>query len=167
MIASPILPTLVKRLSGRMSTVARHLGKVCGYSCQVWLSVDIAERFFAGRHRTWFSTALNPPHNGGSSNPLLLYQELDRIVLTNDFNHSRIDQLRRRLSGWATGSGLPPLDVTNLLVEIASAPVLAFRPALWRIDLRNIHVGRLVGLGQFPDEYLVQDLIAAEYEVVV
>lgn len=105
--------------------------------------------------------------NGGSSNPLLLYQELDRIVHTNDHNHSRVDQLRRRLSNWIAGSGLPSSDVASLLAEIASAPVVAFRPQLWRIDLRNIHVSRLINLGQFPDEYQMRDVIAAEYQVIV
>jgi hypothetical protein len=150
-----------------MSTIARHLGKECGYSCQAWLAIDIAERYFGGSHRTWFSTSINPPNNGGSSNPLLLYQELDRIVHTNDYNHGRVDQLRRRLSGWISGSSLSSADIASLLVEIASAPVVAFRPQLWRIDLRNIHVSRLVSLGQFPDEYQISDLIAAEYQVIV
>lgn len=150
-----------------MSTIARHLGKECGYSCQAWLAIDISERFFGGWHRTWFSTSINPPHNGSSSNPILLYQELDHIVRTNDHNHSRIDQFRRRLSGWVSGAGLASADVANLLVEITSAPVVAFRPQIWKIDLRNIHVSRLVNLGQFPDEYQMRDLHAAEYQVVV
>src|SRR5579864_8491052 len=83
-----------------MSTVARHLGKDFGYTCQSWLAVDIADRHFGSNYKTWFSTSISPPLNGGSSNPLLLFQELDRIVHTNDFNHSRVDQLRRRLGAW-------------------------------------------------------------------
>jgi hypothetical protein len=150
-----------------VSTIARHLGKDSGYSCQPWLAIDIADRHFGSTYLTWFSTAINPPHNGGSSNPLFLYQDLDRVVHTNDFNHSRIDQLRRRLGGWIGGSGLASSDVANLLAEIASAPVLAFRPRLWKIDLRNIHVSRLVSLGQFPDEYQVRDIIPAEFQVIV
>jgi hypothetical protein len=148
-----------------MSTIARHLGKECGFSCQAWLAADIAQRYFRNSHRTWFSTSINPPHNGGSSNPLLLYQELERVTYTNDYNNSRIDQLRNRLFGWISGSTLHSNDVANLLVEIAAAPIIAFRPQLWRIDLRNIHVSRLVNLGQFPDEYQIRDVIAPEYQV--
>jgi hypothetical protein len=150
-----------------MSTIARHLGKPAGYSCQPWLATDIANRYFGSVYRAWFSTSLNPHLNGSSSNPLVLFQELDRIVHTNDFNHSRIDQLRRRLSNWVAASHLSSHDVAHLLAEIIAAPVPAFRPLLWKIDLRNIHVSRLVSLGQFPDEYQVRDLIPAEIEVLV
>jgi hypothetical protein len=83
-----------------MPTVARHLGKSYGYSCQAWLAVDIADRFFGSNYRTWFSTVPNPQLNGNSSNPLVLFQELDRIVHLNDHNHSRVEQLRNRLSTW-------------------------------------------------------------------
>ena len=150
-----------------MSTVANHLAKECGYSCQPWLAVSIADRHFGSSYLTWFSTCINPPHNGDSSNPLRLYEELDRIVRTNDYNHGRVDQLKRRLSTWISASRLRPWDVAGLLGEIASAPVPAFRPQLWRIDLRNIHVSRLVSIGQFPDEYLVRDVIPAELQVIV
>lgn len=150
-----------------MSTLARHLNKPFGYSCQPWLAIDIANRFFGGVYRTWFSTTLNPEKNGSSSNPLILYQELDRIVQTNDYHNSRIEQLRNRLSDWISGSSLSSPDIAALLAEIAHAPVPAFRPQLWKIDLSNIHITRLIGLGQFPDEYLIRDLIRNEIEVIV
>jgi len=150
-----------------VSTIARHLGKTHGYSCQAWLAVDIADRYFASVYRTWFSTSINPQLNGSSSNPLILFQELDRLVQLNDFNHSRVDQLKVRLSHWIAGSGLPPADIASLLAEVASAPMPAFRPQLWKLDLTNIHFSRLVSLGQFPDEYQVRDLIPGEIEVIV
>jgi hypothetical protein len=150
-----------------LSTVAKHLGKRFGYSCQAWLAIDIANRFFHGAHRPWFATSLNPQLNGSSSNPLIIFQELDRIVHTNDFNHGRVEQLRRRLSNWITGSSLAAPDIAALLAEIVDAPVPAFRPELWKIDLSNIHISRLINLGQFPDEYLLRDLIAGEIQVMV
>jgi hypothetical protein len=149
-----------------MPTISEHLGKPVGYSCQPWLAIDIADRYF-GAYRAWFSTAINPQQNGNSSNPLILFQELDRITYTNDFNHSRVDQLKTRLSRWISGSSLAPGDIADLLAEIAAAPVPAFRPQLWKINLRNIHVSRLINLGQFPDEYQVRDLIRAEIEVLM
>ncbi len=150
-----------------MSTIAKHLGRPVGYSCQPWLAIDIADRYFAAIYRAWFATSINPQQNGSSSNPLLLYQELDRIAYINDFNHSRIDQLKTRLSRWISGSTLNSSDIADLLAEIAAAPVPAFRPQLWKIDLRNLHVSRLINIGQFPDEYQVRDLIRAEIEVLV
>jgi len=150
-----------------MSNIEQHLGKRFGYTCQPWLAIDIADRHFAATYRVWFSTSINPQQNGSSSNPLILFQELDRITYINDFNHSRIDQLKTRLANWISGSALTSGDVADLLAEIAAAPVPAFRPQLWKIDLRNIHVSRLINLGQFPDEYQVRDLIRAEIEVLV
>jgi hypothetical protein len=149
-----------------VSTIAKHLGKTNGFSCQPWLAIDIADRHFHSIYRAWFATTLNPQLNGSSSNPLLVFQELDRIVHTNDFNHSRVDQLKTRLSNWIVASPLPSADITNLLTEIAAAPVAAFRPQLWKINLVDIHVSRLVSLGQFPDEYQVRDLIGTEVQVI-
>jgi len=150
-----------------VSTLARHLNKHYGYTCQTWLSVDIADRYFGSIYRTWFSTSINPPANGSSSNPLIIYKELDRIVQTNDFNHSRVDQLRQKLTNWIIGSSLSPMDITNVVAEIVSAPIPAFRPQIWKINLSNIHVSRLISLGQFPDEYQIRDLVRPEIEVIV
>lgn len=149
-----------------MSTLALHLNKPYGYSCQPWLATDIANRYFRRVYRVWFATTLNPRGNGHSSNPVVLYQELDQIVHSNDFNHSRVEQLRQRLTNWISGSRLSSSDIAALRAEIASAPVAAFRPQLWRIALANIHITRLINLGQFPDEYQIRDLIAPEFEVI-
>lgn len=150
-----------------MSTLARHLNKQYGYACQTWLSIDIADRYFNGVYRSWFSTLINPPNNGSSSNPLVIYKELDRIIQTNDYNHSRIEQLRQRLTNWIHGSILSPIDITIIIAEIVAAPVPAFRPQIWKINLSNIHVSRLISLGQFPDEYQIRDLVQQEIEVIV
>jgi hypothetical protein len=149
-----------------MSTIERHLNKRYGYSCQAWLAIDIAERHFAGSHRTWFATSLDPPLNGHSSNPIVLFQQLEKIVWTNDFNNGRVHQLRQSLYDWIFGSKINALDKGLLLAEILAAPMPAFRPQLWRIGLSNIHISRLVSIGQFPDEYLIGDLIPAEFEVM-
>ena len=110
---------------------------------------------------------MNPRNNGSSSNLMILYQELEDIVYTNDYNHSRIEQLRRRIANWVIGSALSSGDIADLQNEIQSAPVAAFRPQLWRIELANIHISRLINLGQFPDEYQIQDLRHHEFEVIV
>lgn len=150
-----------------MSTLAKHLNANYGYSCQCWLAADLTRRHFNSIYRTWFATSLNPQLNGSSSNPLLVYQELDKIIHFNDLNHSRIDQLRRRLIGWIGSSKLHGPNIAILTSEISSAPVKAFRPILWRIDLKNIHPSRLISLGQFPDEYQIGDLVKSEIEEIV
>jgi hypothetical protein len=149
-----------------MSTLASHLNRRFGYSCQTWLATDIANRYFNRVYRVWFATAVNPRNNGPSSNPLLIYQELDHVVNSNDYNHSRVEQLRQRLANWISGAPLSASDIADIRAEIAAAPVAAFRPQLWRIDLANIHISRLVNLGQFPDEYQIRDLIRPEFEVI-
>jgi hypothetical protein len=150
-----------------MSSLALHLNRPFGYTCQPWLSTSIADRYFGSIYRIWFATRLNPIRNGNSSNPAVLYQELDQIINSNDFNHSRVQQLRQRLSNWVSGSTLSPSDIATLNAEIKLAPVVAFRPQLWRIDLSCIHVMRLRNLGQFPDEYLIADFIGPEFEIIV
>ena len=154
------------RQSVSMSTLASHLNTLYGYSCQAWLAVSIAERYFSSRHRVWFATTLNPRYNGLSSNPLGLFQELSTIVSTNDRYHSRIAQLRDRLAAWIAASTLSADDVSELLAEITAAPVIAFRPQLWRVNLSYIHISRLVNLGQFPDEYQISDLISPEFDLL-
>lgn len=149
-----------------MSTLALHLNKPYGFTCQPWLATDVANRYFNRVYRTWFATTLNPRHNGLSSNPLSLYHELDDIVHTNDFNHSRIFQLRQRLTNWIAGSALAAVHIASLRTEISSAPVTAFRPQLWRINLSNIHIARLINLGQYPDEYQIRDLIEQEFQII-
>jgi len=149
-----------------MSTLALHLNKHFGFSCQPWLSIYLGDAYFGGNHRIWFATALNSRANGPSSNPLRLYYDLDDIVHTNDFNHARIFQLRARLRDWIAGSALPPHQKAWIRADIASAPVPAFRPYLLKIDLANIHVQRLVSLGQYPDEYQLRDVIAAEFTII-
>jgi hypothetical protein len=150
-----------------MPTLAAHLNRPFGYTCQTWLATDINNRHFNRKYRVWFSTVLTPANNGPSSNPGLLYQELDSIVRANDYNHSRIEQLRRRLTLWITGSPLPPPVIASLVAEITAAPIPAFRPQLWRINLYNIHVSRVMSLGQFADEYQIRDLIRQEFQVIV
>lgn len=149
-----------------MSTIALHLDKPLGFTCQTWLATDIADRHFAGAYRVWFATSLNPPRNGSSSNPLIMYEELERIIYTNDYNHSRIEQLRLRLSDWIRSTHLSSATITAVINEISIAPTSAFRPSIWKIDLAKIDISWLVELGQFPDEYLIYDLVDHEFEVV-
>ncbi len=151
-----------------MSTIALHLDKPFGFTCQTWLATDIADRHFGSVYRVWFATSINPPRNGSSSNPLIIYQELERVIDTNDLNHCRIEQLRLRLSNWIHGQKrrLSKKTRDDLVIEISSAPVRAFRPSIWKIDLATIDVRRFDRLGQFPDEYLVADIVPHEFEVV-
>jgi len=131
------------------------------------LATNIAQRYFGHQYRVWFATELDPQRNGSSSNPLILYQELQKVIHMNDYNHSRIERLRRRLTTWIWGSALPNPTKVTVVNEIESAPVRAFRPSIWSIDLNQIVIGRLINIGQYPDEYLIRDLQQNEFEVLV
>lgn len=149
-----------------MASISAHLNSDYGYSCQTWLATYIADTYFSSRYRTWFSTRLNPTDNGLSSNPLKLYEELDVIISNNDFNHSRIYQIRSSLIDWVAGSINNPLNASTIgyiIGVITHAPVRSFRPEIWKIDLGNIHVTRLRSLGQYPDEYLLATLYTHEF----
>lgn len=149
-----------------MDDIASHLGKPLGFTCQTWLATEIAKRYFGRKYRVWFATSLNPPRNGSSSNPMIIFEELERIIDTNDHSHGRIEQIRLRLSSWVVASSLASPTIAALIDEIRIAPVRAFRPAIWRIDLARISIHRLVNLGQFPDEYQIRNLRHREFEVV-
>ncbi|TGL31634.1 hypothetical protein EHQ52_17050 [Leptospira koniambonensis] len=153
-----------------MATLELHLNKQYGYSCQTWLAKYLSDNYFGGKYRIWFATEIHPLNNGLSSNPLRLYEELSRITATNDYNHSRIVQLKRNLIMWVASEVSNKLTYSqagHLIGIISKAPVKSFRPLLWRIELSRIHVTRLQNIGQFPDEYLIGDLDSNEYEVIV
>jgi hypothetical protein len=149
-----------------MPMTSEYLNSKYGFSCQTWLMKQIADDYFSNKYRIWFATCINPMANGSSSNPLIIYKELDEIVSRNDYNHSRINQLRSRLTNWIKGSYLNPRLKQQIISEILSAPVTAFRPQLWRINLENIQINRIINIGQFPNEYLLVDAEFPEVEVL-
>src|SRR5690349_3145740 len=102
-----------------MPFINSHLGTQFGFTCQTRLAKELVKDLKLGSYRVWFSTSLNPPRNGSSSNPLIIYQELERILYVNDVNHSRVEQLRRRLTGWIQGTSLPAGTIAAVVHEIA------------------------------------------------
>src|SRR6267142_2530462 len=55
-------------------------------------------------------------------------------------------------------------EVGMALVEISNAPIEMFKPQIWRLELQSVG-SRLKSGHQYPDEYLVEDLSDAEFQI--
>jgi hypothetical protein len=49
-----------------------------GFACKVWVAAQLEKQYLGGVYYVWFAKELNPIGNGDSSNPLLLYADIDR-----------------------------------------------------------------------------------------
>ncbi|WP_039929401.1 hypothetical protein [Leptospira yanagawae] len=150
-----------------MFTIKDQLNQKYGFSCQSWLVAEIAKLYFSNKHRTWFASKINPSSNGLSSNPIRLYMDLEAIIEKNDFNHSRVYQIKNKITQWIIGTNLNIIEKMRIINAINKAPVIALRPQIWKIDLAKIHISRLISVGQFPDEYLIKDLSQSEFKVIL
>ena len=140
-----------------------------GYACKVWIARDIEQRHLGGRYYVWFSKQLNPLQNGDSSNPISLYLSIDRAVKLRDANHPKIKDLRANLRQ-AVGRLLGPRNsglAKRLKRVILRAPLDMFRPQLWRLDLSAISARRVVQGEPNWDEWVITDLQAGEFDVIV
>jgi hypothetical protein len=147
------------------------LSKRFGFACKSWISYQLEAQHLGGTYFVWFSGQLNPIANGDSSNPLELYQAMDRAVKKNDVNHPKLKDLKANLLS-AISRLVAPRDpsLARLLKrDIIRAPVEMYRPQLWRLDLDKIALGRWKTLGATPswDEQFVEDLRDGEFEVIV
>ena len=164
-----------------------------GYSCQVWFMLQIIGELFGANTRwLWFAVKFNPLDNVDSSNPCLLYFEVSRAVHQNDvgsriirgYRAALLDMIGRR----EDAGQISPAQASTCRARITAAPVQSFRPEVWRLDLRAISRRRYgsedvdqlrkdlraEAAGEVrppqvlqPDEYLIKDLQAGEYEVII
>jgi hypothetical protein len=142
-----------------------------GYATKIWLASHLEDLQFGGRYYVWFSLQLNPLQNGESSNPLLLYRQIDTAVKKNDVNHPKIKDPRANLLVAIARFVEPgnPTLAESLTQEVLRAPVEMFRPQLWRLDVSSISPVRWDATRSIPgwDEYLINDLAAGEFKVIV
>jgi len=141
-----------------------------GYTTKIWLASELDRLQFGGHYYVWFALELNPIQNGESSNPLLLYRDIDTAVKKKDLNHSKIRDLRAKLLR-VIALRVEPVDATlaeSLTREVLEAPVEMFRPQLWRLNVSAITPARWDTTGSTPgwDEYLISDLAPGEFEVI-
>jgi hypothetical protein len=142
-----------------------------GFACKIWVAYQLEKHYLGGLYYVWFARELNPIENGDSSNPLTIYETVDRAVKKRDINHPKPKDFK---AGF--------LDVVNRLIvprdaalarsvrrEILRAPVEMFRPQLWRIDLSTIPAPRIRtdrSASGWDDQY-ISDLAETEFEIIV
>jgi hypothetical protein len=144
--------------------------KSVGYTCKAWIAYELEKRYFGQRFYAWYASELNPIGNGDSSNPLMLYWQIDRAVKQNDSNHTKIKDLKAKLL-FAVITLVEPKNValaSALRAEIVTASLSMYRPQLWKLDVAKIGL-RSTTDGAEPgwDEHLVTDIAEGEFEVVV
>lgn len=140
-----------------------------GYSCQAWLAKQVNELLHAGKYYCWFATSLNSFANGDDSNPIMIYMTVDRAIKQGGFNNAKIKDIRLNLMR-AVNKELArqqrSTEIASTQSLIAKAPLTWLRPEIWRLDLNAIK-GRYTGGHQYSDEFLLQDLAKAEFEIIV
>jgi hypothetical protein len=142
-----------------------------GFGCKVWIAYQLEKHYLGGIHFVWFAKELNPLSNGDSSNPLIIYTDFDRAVKKRDVNHPKLKDFKARLLEVIARLVKPkdPSGARALRREVLSAPIEAYRPQLWRIDLSKIAANR-VRTDQSSsgwDEQYVADLAESEFEIIV
>ncbi len=141
------------------------------FACKVWIAYQLEKLHLDGTYYVWFSRELNPLANGDSSNPLEIYQEIDRAVKKNDLNHPKLKDLKANLL-LAVNYWIEPGDLAlarELKRTIRRAPIDMFRPQLWKLDLSKIDAKRWDTKGANPmwDEQFVADLKDGEFSIIV
>lgn len=144
---------------------------MAGFACKATLARRLAEEHFSRKHYTWCSTELNPIQNGDSSNPLKIYEVLDRAVKLGDVHHPKIKDLRANLMQ-AVDFQYGETDPDRASVvrdQVHTASLFQLRPELWRIRLEDIPAARvrkpITNAGW--DEQVVVDLAEDEFDVIV
>jgi hypothetical protein len=142
-----------------------------GFACKVWVAAQLEKQYLGGVYYVWFSKELNPIGNGDSSNPLLLYADIDRAMKKRDLNHSKLKDLKARLLDVIARRVKPndPHLAKSLRREVLIAPIEAFRPQLWKVNLSRIAASRVKNdrSSEGWDEQYVPDLAEGEFEIIV
>lgn len=140
-----------------------------GFSCQTWIGRQVNELLHPGSFYCWFSRHFNAADNGASANPMWIYTELDRAVQQGDTNYPKIKDVRTNLM-WTVFKELIIAgrlsDIIPAVAQIRAAQIQMFKPQIWRLDLNSIG-NRYTSGHQYPDEYLLTDLKASEFQVII
>jgi hypothetical protein len=153
-----------------LELISKYLSpKQWGYSCQTLLARSTNDLLYGDKYYCWFSKHLNATENGDDSNPIWLYLLIDRAAKQRAVHNAKIRDCRLNLMAAAAkelGRQGRSAERAATVASIRTAPIEMFAPQLWRIDLTAVH-GRYSSGHQYPDEFLITDLRAAEFEVIV
>lgn len=132
-------------------------GPISGYSTQAQVSLVVAEIINNGRLRFWFAADFNPLENAPTSNPLRLYEELDRAAKKHDIHSDKTSSVGDNLRAW-----VHRWQADGLIDREAQAHALfAIRMALDEGGFRPVvfFLEGLMGVMREaePDEYRVEN----------
>ena len=128
-----------------------------GYSTQAQVSLEVAETINNSRLRFWFASDFNPLDNDVRSNPLWIYDALDRAVKRRETPSPKaLDiaaKLRRWVHEWRAQGLIDPETQARALLAIKVAPDDGgFEPVVF-------YLAGLSGVirEDQPDEYRVEN----------
>ena len=112
-----------------------------GFSTKVLLAAWLDERLSiltqgAIRYFAWFAPKPNPIDNIDSSNPMLIFVDIDTAVQGKQDSNQKVLELRRKMVA-VIHNLLPPdhPEIESLLHTVLNATLEGFRPQMWAIDL--------------------------------
>ena len=140
-----------------------------GYSCQLLIKYQLQQRLSGVYYHAWFAREMNPVHNGPSSSPLRIYWEMDDAVKTGDANNSKLKDYRANLLAAVNQVRMKKELARVLRRGILKAPLEAFRPQIWRINLTRIRASRIRADRSKAgwDEQYISDLRKNEFTIIV
>jgi len=136
----------------------RVLGPISGYSTQAKISLEVAELINNSRLRFWFATEFNPVDNDPRSNPLHIFDELDRAAKSKDDRSRKASSVADNLRAWVSiwdVKGLLPTGEAQ--AEALYAIKMAFEDG--GFHPRVFYLSEVVGAitEAQPDEYRVEN----------
>lgn len=128
-----------------------------GFSTKVLLAVWLDERLSILTQGTigyfaWFALRPNPIDNINSSNPMLIFVDIDTAVQGKQDSNQKVLELRRKMIAVIHNLLSPDHpEIESLLHTILNAALERFRPQMWAIDLARLPESNytMIQLGEF------------------
>ena len=147
--------------SDRDSTMSNERGTplgepISGYSSQAQISLDIASTINHGRLRIWFASQFNAIENPERSNPLRIFEELDRANKSHS-DAGKPSSTRVELEAWITkwyGENKIGDQAYGKAIDILGEALLKGRYEPVVLYLDGVDGAEKM---QFADEYLLPD----------
>ncbi len=131
-------------------------GPASGYSTQAKISLDMAALINRGHINLWFASEFNPMRNQESSNPLLIFRELDHTGKTG-VHTEKSRNLEANLYAWVDAFE----RLGRIERDVRAAATFAVASALGRGDFLPVllRLRKLVAVAKSqPDEYLAENV---------
>lgn len=128
-----------------------------GYSTQAAISLKVAAIINNRRIGFWFAHEFNPIDNDVGSNPLRIFETLDRATKRKDRSAAKVEKILDNLKAWVHGCKQQGLVDRGKQGEALQAIKTAFEDG--GLAPRVFYVDRVVRAwkGSLPDEYRIEN----------